>query len=228
MADTATNTKSYTWLWWVLGITGIAAVGTTVWYFFFRKDSKYAQDQAKKREQNDQNGSSSQGNGSQGSNSQGSSNSTSIENVEQPPHIIMPTANDTPPKTEKPKDTPKEEKPKVLGDVFNDIYAPNAKRKIAYANKNGKALVQALLNNFNDAGMIKVDGIWGPKSEDAYQRAKNKLNKKTGIKYPEGTTQQIDQLVYDMANWQNIFLKADMDDIKAYVRKVPASTVFLS
>lgn len=223
MADTATNTKSYTWLWWVLGITGIAAVGTTVWYFFFRKDSKYAQDQVKKREQNDQNGSSSQGNGSQGSNSQGSSNSTSIENVEQPPHIIMPPkTNVSPPKTNP--------SPKV-GNVYDEIFLKYRETAITNAPKNAAALVQYLINdliaNYKiDLPKLVVDGVFGNKSKTAFNAVMNKLYNKTGVIYsPASFT--VGMFVNKYASSKNVFLNASEEDIKALIDKVVPEKVFI-
>lgn len=217
--DTNTETKSMVWLWWVLGISVLAGAGTAVWYFVFRKDSKYQQKlQAKAAATtttetgtdpavtSPQLGAANMGTG------------TPEVPYTPPPKVHAPPIKSDAPKQDKPKD----DKPK---DVFNDIYAPNAQKMIPKANRNGKALIQALLNKFN-GGNIKVDGLWGPASESAFQLAMNTF-KKTKDKPYVSQKQHFNIFIAAMATHKNWIMQADMDDLKKFVRSIPPEKVFI-
>lgn len=224
MADTSVTTGKNKWIWWLVSLLGLGAIGTGIWYFFFRKESTFAQNRLKAK--NAANGTNNGTSQQETTTQQETTNTQPQTQPQREPQTQSQTIQvNPPPKTEKPKDNA----PKVYGDVFNDIYAPNAKKKITTASKNGKALMQALLNQFNDSGMIVVDGLWGKKSEDAYQRAKNKVMGTVGKKYGDASTETTyDKFIYDMATKKNWFTNADMDDLKAFVRKIPPKSVFLS
>ena len=217
--DTNTETKSMVWLWWVLGISVLAGAGTAVWYFVFRKDSKYQQKlQAKAAATTTPATETAPVVSSPQLGAANMGTSTPEVPYTPPPKVQAPPIKSDAPQQDKPKD----DKPK---DVFNDIYAPNAKKMIPKANRNGKALIQALLNKFND-GNIKVDGIWGPASESAFQLAANTV-RKTKDKPYISQKQHFNIFIAAMATHKNLFMQATDSDLKAFVRSIPPEKVFI-
>jgi hypothetical protein len=116
----------------------------------------------------------------------------------------------------------------VLGDVFTDIYAKQAKLKISEASKNGKALVQVLINKLLPVKeRIVVDGKWGPRTGEAFAKVQNKINLYVGDPKKVQYDSFVVSVIKFIHNYKSALIGIDMDDIKEFIRQIPPEKVFI-